>query len=418
MRKEDVRKILPGVLAGNGEDAKLIEWCKEHLPSVLKSAGIHKWTPPYYARVSEHTEQYKHTWESGESAMLTRAYMDVFDSDTDVYIGRVPISSFKSKIAICEIIKRNDQWYLLAADSGVKIYSLPDLQLVAKTEKANNCKIVDIWCPRLHSHLHTYESKALEGERAFYYCALDDDIEDGDEWESALFAFVDAYDPYCSGPDYVWMLDLRDFTNGVIKEQFLMEKPNHLNLRNSINVEHWTKEWPAVEIAKYECISTVDNAGPGPSGWESGQLEYFNWAGEVEDPRTSRQIARKEAKEWANHPDCLFLSEKLGVAYDRKKYEHVHSSEQSAALAQEDPDKLKSIVLHNFRNGAIYNGAWAISGLAHLEPNDDIRDALRYIAKKGKHQEFRSAAKKALMSAYPEDALMKRFSRWIGGSSK
>jgi hypothetical protein len=28
MRKEDVRKILPGVLAGNGEDAKLIEWCK------------------------------------------------------------------------------------------------------------------------------------------------------------------------------------------------------------------------------------------------------------------------------------------------------------------------------------------------------------------------------------------------------
>jgi len=104
--------------------------------------------------------------------------------------------------------------------------------------------------------------------------------------------------------------------------------------------------------------------------------------------------------------------------YDRKKYEYVHSSEQAAALAQEDPDKLKSIVLHNFRNGAIYNSAWAISGLAHLEPNDDIRDALRYIAKKGKHQEFRSAAKKALMSAYPEDALMKRFARWIGGSSK
>lgn len=26
MIKEDVRNILPGVLAGNGEDAKLLEW--------------------------------------------------------------------------------------------------------------------------------------------------------------------------------------------------------------------------------------------------------------------------------------------------------------------------------------------------------------------------------------------------------
>lgn len=416
MRKQDVRNILPGVLAGNGEDAKLLEWCKEHLPAVLKSAGIHKWIPPYYARVSEHSENYKHTWENGQSAMLNRKYMDVFESATNTCLGRVPISSFKSTIAICELIKRDGKWYLLTADSRVKIYSLPDLELVAQDEE-NHGKIFDLWCPRLHCHLHTYNSVRGE-DHAFYYCALDDDIEEDQEWESALFAFVDSYDPYCSGPDYVYMLDLRDFTNGVIKSQFLMEKPNHINLRSSINVEDWTKEWPKIDIAKYECVSTVDNEGPGPQGWKSGQLDYFKWSGEEEDSRTSRQVARKESIEWANHPDCVFLSEKLGVDYDRTFYSHVDSKEQAASLAIENPDKLKSIVLHNFRNGAIYNGAWAISGLAHLEPSNDIRDALRYITKHGRHKEFRASAKEVLISAYPEDALMKRFARWVGSVGK
>lgn len=417
MRKEDVKKVLPGVLAGNGEDAKLIEWCKEHLPSVLKSAGIHKWIPPYYAQVSDYTEQYHHTWESGQSAMLTRSYMDVFESDKDTFIGRLPISSFKSKVAICETIKRDDKWYLLTADSRVKIYSLPDLELVAQTEQQCHGKIFDIWCPRLHSELEVYNSAVDGEEHAFYYCALDDDIEEDQEWESALFAFVDSYDPYCSGPDYVRILDLRDFTNGVIKEQFLMEKPNHLNLRQGVHVEHWTKEWPSVYIAKEDCISTVDIAGPGPCGWEEGQLEYFKWAGEVEDPRTSKQVALRKSIEWAHHPDCLFLSDKLGVKYERK-YEHVNSKEDAKTMAVKDPNRLKSIVLHNFRNGAIFNSAWAIYGLAYLEPSDDIRDALRYIAKKGKHKEFRSAAKEAMLTAYPEDALMKRFTRWVGGLGK
>lgn len=415
MRKEDVRMILPGVLAGNGEDAKLLEWCKEHLPAVLKAAGIHKWIPPYYASVSEYSEDYKHTWASGESAILHRKFMDVFDTNTNACIGRVPISSFKSTIAICELIKRNGQWYLLTADSRIKIYSLPELTLVAEGEE-NFGKIFDIWCPRLHSHLHVYDSCVTKEERAYYSCAIDDDIEDGDEWESTLFAFVDSYDPYSSGPDYVHMLDLREFTNGIVKSQFLMEKPSHLSLRSSINIEHWTKEWPTIEIAKYDCISTVDNSGPnGSFGWGIGQLEYFNWAGEIEDERTSGQIARKKAIEWANHPDCLFLSEKLGVAYDRTFYDHVHSNDEAESLAKTDPGKLKTIVLHNFRNGAIYNGMYAISGLAHLEPCAEIRDVLRYIAKKGKHAEFRKAAKEALMKAYPEDALMKRFTRWIGG---
>jgi hypothetical protein len=114
----------------------------------------------------------------------------------------------------------------------------------------------------------------------------------------------------------------------------------------------------------------------------------------------------------------VFLSEKLGVDYDRTFYSHVHSKEDAASMAKEDPEKLKLIVLHNFRNGAVYNGAWAISGLAHIEPNSNVRDALRYIAKKGKHLEFRTAAKEALINAYPEDALMKRFSRWVGGLGK
>lgn len=397
------------------EDVRLLEWCKEHLPSVLKSAGIHKWRPPYYGVVSGYSEDYKHTWSNGESAMLNRKFMDVFDASNDTLLGRVPISSFKFTVAICELIRRADCWYLLTADSRVKIYSLPDLSLVAQGEE-NHGKIFDIWCPRLHSGLYTYE---LNGEtRAYYSCALDDDIDDGQDWESALFAFVDSYDPYCSGPDYVHMLDLRDFTDGVVKSRFLVEKPNHLNLRSAINVEHWSKEWPTIEVAKYDCISTVDHEGPGEHGWKSGQLDYFKWSGEAEDDRTSKQIAIRNAIAWTTHPDCLFLSEKLAVAYDRHFNRHVHSRREAADLAQSNPDKLKSIVLHNFRNGAICNGTWAISGLAHIEPSEQIRDALRYIAKHGKCVKFRKTAKEVLLEAYPEDALMKRFARWVEGVCK
>lgn len=416
MKKEDVMKILPGVLAGNGDDAKLLTWCKEHLPAVLKSAGIHKWVPPYYGMVSEYSEDYKHTWESGQSATLTQAYMDVFESNNDVFIGRVPISSFKSTVAICELIKRDSHWYLLTADSRIKIYSLPGLSLVAESEE-NHGKIFDIWCPRLHCELDIYNLSDGK-ERAFYHCVVDDDIEEGQDWESVLFAFVDSYDPYCYGPDYVHMLDLRHFTNGTIKSQFLTEKPNYLNLRNSINVSDWTKEWPVIDIAKHECISTVDNTSPQPNGWVDSQLDYFNWSGEEEDCRTSRQLGKKESIEWLNHPDCVFLSKKLGVDYDHSFYNHVDSKEEAVLLAKENPERLKLIVLHNFRNGAIYNSALAVHGLMHVEPDDDIRDALRYISKNSRHQELRKAAKEALINAYPEDVLVKRFTRLVKGATQ
>jgi len=153
MKQEDVRDILPGVLAGNGEDAKLIEWCKLHLKDVLKAYGMHMWKPPYYGEVSDNP-----------------SYMNVFESSTHKKIGSVPISAFKSSIAICEVIKRNNQWYMLTADYDIKIYSLPDLKLIAQCDTRMG-KIVDLWCPRLHCELKTIETS--NETISYYSCRID-----------------------------------------------------------------------------------------------------------------------------------------------------------------------------------------------------------------------------------------------------
>lgn len=416
MNREDIGAILRG-LPVEGGDA-LTSWCREHLPGVLKQAGVSTHPKPYAARVSDRVEEYLHTWESGQKAMLKRRFMEVYETATGNVLGEVEIGTWKSLNPICEPVKRGDQWYFLAAKGGIQLYSLPDMALVAETKaKMYWGKVTDIYCPRIHTEL--YEFKHGDEECAAYICVADDDIESGQDWDSALFAFVESYDPYCSGPDYVRMLDLRDFSDGELRvhECFAFEKPSRLSLRACVNMEDWSKEWPRVDIAMYECYSTVDGKGPeGNGGWAHGQLDYFAWAGEQEDPRTSHSRSRQRATDWADSEACKYLTERLGVEYDPKFYDHVHSEAEAVELAESDPARLKTIALHNFRNGAQINSAYATYGLSALPPSDGVREVLRYIAKHTKVSCVRDAAKRALREAYPNDPVIKRFSRFLGVS--
>jgi hypothetical protein len=380
----------------------LMLWMKEHMAGVLKCAGIQKYIKPYNARVSERHEEYLHTWKGGQQAMVTRRFMEVYETQSGNVLGEVEIDTWKSLRPICEPFKRGDQWYILASNGGVQLYSLPDLALVAETkgEKRRWGKITDIWCPRLHTYL--YEWSHDKEDNAAYISTVDDEIEDGQEWDSALFAFVECYDPYCSGPDFVKMLDLRDFSDGELKAHpgFGFEKPNNIPLRQAIQMEHWSKEWPSVEVAVSENFSTIDGSKCGDSGWTSEQLEYFEWAGEVEDPRTSGQRARKAAVEWADSEACKYLSERLGVEYDLGFYDHIHSKQQALDLAVSDPKHLCKIVLHNYRCGAQINTAEAVRGLAGLPKSDAIKEALRYIAKHTTVSYVKTAAKDVLKEMY------------------
>lgn len=396
----------------------------KELVTYLSDQGHDLFIYPFRAEVGDETEKYEYTYENGNKAMLTRHFANVYQTinEEEKYIGRYELSGFKGARTggtFCPIF-RNGKWYALVSPArGLKIYSLPELGLVAETKKSDGysdmTRITDIYCPRIASKFNTYEHE--KEEYGYYTSWIDNEIElDRDslnEWESAPFAFVESYDPYCSGTNYVRMVDLRNIENGELSyyKDLLAEAPDWLPLRQSIDISDWDKEFPSVKIAGSDYYSTLNGAKCEGQGWTNDQLDYFAWAGEIPDPRISSERYKREWEEWISSDEFKFLEVLLDVKYEKKDDEWkntCYSQEGAIALAKSDPYKLKYNMLVQWKRGALINNAYLIHGLQYFLPDENIKEVLLLAADNLNGEYAKAEAIMILSRYYPRDKNIKK----------
>lgn len=305
MEFKNIKEILK-----NDDKTLMLEWCDKYLKKLVsQSMGVHFYEPPFVAERSEKIEEYEYTWQSGYKAMVKRLFVNVYQilENEKVLIGEYEISNSKGVTleGTFQPIFRNGKWFaLISPGSGAKIYSLPDMTLLASTDKAqDSARVNDIYCPRFLNYLHVFDA-GTQKEWVCHHSIVDDDIETSNRsepWESAPFAFMSIYDPYSSSPTWVTMLDLRDIESGKLGYyDFCIEIPEWLSLRQAIKIDDWNKDWPTFDVALSESYSTVTGTCCGDCGWSSEQMDYFNWSGEAQHHRTESKKLRNKQKESSN----------------------------------------------------------------------------------------------------------------------
>jgi len=257
------------------------------------------YSPPYIAKLSEKKEKYLYTWEEHKkSAWLDRAFVDVFkvDGDAEERVGEFPVGTFKGARSVFQPILHNGNWYALTSKQhGCQVYSLPDMKLVAETPSRKYCeRVTDIYCPRLQYWPDNFRHA---GKLVwFWQCFAEEEIEEEGmpyPWTHADFAFVEWYDPLCSGSQVVEMLNLKQLADGVIEyvPDAHWETPEWLSLRQSISMKLWRPSEPRFQIVTEHHCSTVNGSECGGCGWTK---EQFGWPADIDHDTWVEQ----ECKAW------------------------------------------------------------------------------------------------------------------------
>ncbi len=365
--------------------------------------------------MSDRVESYNHKWEDGTSSIAKQCYANVYEivAGNKVFLGDYEISAFKGARVkgTFQPIFRNNKWYALTSErSGIQVYSLPELKLVAETPKKDGYggRVNDIYCPRFQTTLEVYNSPICNEEHSYYSTLVDEMIKD-DNWESAPFAFVETYDEFATSDDYIYMIDLRKLEDGVVEfyKDFSIEAPSWIPLRQKINIKDWDKEFPTFEIASVGHYSSITGTECGDYGWDSEQCDYFSWYGEEEDSRTTHARLFQKQKEWINS-DLFKKVASLLEINPKEDYEYTtcYGIDAAIKLFQKDPIQFKHTVLNSWNKNNLYVKASLVYALKELLPNENIKELL-FLALGEDQKMVNINALKALMFHYGDDKKVK-----------
>lgn len=409
MRFNDINDIL----ATENKD-ELLEWSKTFLKKILSDTNADLYKHKYIAEVSGKIEDSIHTYEDGRTSPFKKYYANVYEivDENKVFIGDYEISGFKGARVrgTFQPIFRNNKWYALTSQrSGIQVYTLPELKLIAETPKKDGYggRVNDIYCPRFQTTLDVYNSPIRNEESSYYLTLVDEEIKD-ENWESAPFAFIETYDEFCNSDDYVHMVDLRNIENGVIEfyKEFSIQSPPWIPLRQKINIKDWSKEFPTFEAASVEHYSSITGTECGDHGWDSEQCDYFGWIGEEEDYRTTHSRMAQKQKEWINSDLFKKIASLLEInPSEDYKYTSYYSVDSAIKLYQKDPEQFKHTVLNSW-NKNVWMKSALIGALKELLPNDKIKELL-FLALDDEAKDIQVSAIKTLMTHYSDDKKVK-----------
>lgn len=400
------------ILATENKD-ELLEWSKTFLKKILSDTNADLYKHKYIAEVSDKTEMRDHKYEDGKVTTFKQCYANVYEivDGNKVFIGDYKISGFKGARVrgTFQPIFRNNKWYALTSErSGIQVYTLPELKLIAETPKDSKYgRVNDIYCPRFQTTLEVYDSPIRNEESSYYLTLVDEEIKD-DNWESAPFAFVETYDEFCNSDDYVYMVDLRNIENGVIEfyKDFGIQSPPWIPLRQKINIKDWDKEFPVFEAASVEHYSSITGTECGDYGWSSEQCDYFGWIGEEEDYRTTHSRAIQKQKEWISSDLFKKIASLLEIDPDEDyKYNTCYGIDAAIKLCQKDQNEFRHTVLNSWNKG-VYVQSSLVYALKELLPNDKIKELL-FLALEDEVKEIQVSAIKSLMTHYSDDKKVK-----------
>lgn len=214
--------------------------------------------PPYVARLKDSSDE--------------EPKVEVFhvDSEVETKIGEYEVSNFKNPEVCFYPFKQNSKWYALTSFyNTIKVYSLPDMEVVAKEEdNSYSIKIGGFYIPRFwhSSYYHKNASPPFTSYHTFSD-SLINMVSDGyipeeheldPDWNHADFAFVLYYDPYSTIDNLVALVDLSKISEGKVfrKSDEFVEIPGWMNLDRAIDVTTWRKDFPIYSIAQVRHFSS------------------------------------------------------------------------------------------------------------------------------------------------------------------